>query len=118
MPKKKETDYSPLPRASRRRSPEARENQLIALAYDEAERRIRSGTATSQEIVHFLRMGSSAERRKAELDREELALKREKAEALRAAARIEELYTKAIDAVNTYRSPATAGLTVVEDNDV
>ncbi|MBO7449825.1 MAG: hypothetical protein J6U54_05600 [Clostridiales bacterium] len=51
-----------------------REKQLIALAYDEVERRIRNHEATSQELVHFLRMGSSREKqeRKIMVKNEEL----------------------------------------------
>lgn len=42
------------PRRSRKAlTPEDREQQLIAAAYDLAEERILNGTATSQEIVHF-----------------------------------------------------------------
>ena len=43
-------------------SPEARENQLISLAYDLVEQRLRDGTATSQETVHFLKLGSTKDR--------------------------------------------------------
>lgn len=117
MAKKKEAVSDTSVKPSRRRTPEARENQLIALAYDAAERRLLDGTATSQEIVHLLRMGSAAERRKAELDREQLELMREKAEMLRAAQRSEELYANAIKAVQSYKSPAMT-TTIVEDSDV
>lgn len=53
---------------------EEREKQLIALAYDEVERRIRNHEATSQELVHFLKMGSSREKqeRKIMVKNEEL----------------------------------------------
>lgn len=54
------------------RNDEERENQLIAAAYDLAEKRIREGTASSQEIVHFLKMGSSREKRERKImDRQE-----------------------------------------------
>lgn len=47
------------PRRSRKAlTPEDREQQLIAAAYDLAEERILNGTATSQEIVHFLKLGT------------------------------------------------------------
>ena len=39
-------------------TPEAREQQLISAAYDLVEERILNGTATSQELVHFLKLGS------------------------------------------------------------
>lgn len=37
---------------------EGREDQLIAAAYDLAEKRISRGDASAQEVVHFLRAGS------------------------------------------------------------
>lgn len=47
-------------RATKRpaRTPEERENQLIALSMDLAEKRIRDGSATAQEVTHFLKLGS------------------------------------------------------------
>lgn len=49
-------------------SPEARENQLISLAVDLAEKQLRDGTASSQVITHFLKLGTT----KAELEKEKL----------------------------------------------
>lgn len=83
-------------------TPEGRENELIALAYDAAEERIRNGTASAQEIVHFLRLGST----KAELEKEnmeaEMKLKKAKIEALQASDRLEKLYNEAIEAMKRY----------------
>lgn len=83
-------------------TPEGRENELIALAYDAAEERIRNGTASAQEIVHFLRLGST----KAELEKEnmeaEKELKKAKIEALQASDRLEKLYNEAIEAMKRY----------------
>lgn len=39
-------------------TPEAREQQLIALAVDLAEKQLIEGTASSQVISHFLKLGS------------------------------------------------------------
>ena len=50
--------HKPKRRQAPGRSIESRENQIIRLAYDEAERRIKAHTATSQEITHFLKTGS------------------------------------------------------------
>ena len=94
------------------RTPEARENQLIALAYDVAEERLRNGTATSQEVVHFLRLGSMKERKELELMEKKNELMTAKTEALQSAKRIEELYSDAINAFKTYR-----GTTDEEDYD-
>ena len=83
-------------------SDEARENQLIAMAYDAVEERIKNGTATSQELVHFLRIGT----RKDRLEREILELNKElvkaKTEALQSQKRIEELVTDAMEAFKLY----------------
>ena len=85
-------------------SPEARENQLIALAYDVAEERLRNGTATSQEVVHFLRLGSMKERKELELMEKKIQLDTAKTEALQSAKKVEELYANAISAFKSYRS--------------
>lgn len=83
-------------------TPEARENQLIALAYDEAERRIRGGNASAQEITHFLKLGSSREKleqARLELENEFLVVKRE---ALESQQRVEEMYHEALNAMRSY----------------
>ena len=49
-------------------SPEARENQMISLAVDLAEKQLIEGTASSQVITHFLKLGTT----KAELEKEKL----------------------------------------------
>lgn len=96
---------SPPPRKSRpARTPEARENQLISLAYDVAEERLRNGTATAAEVVHFLRLGSMKERKELELMEKKNELMAAKTEALQSAKRIEELYSNAINAFKSYRS--------------
>lgn len=83
-------------------SPEARENQLISLAYDLAEERLSDKTASSQEVTHFLKLGSS----KAQLEKEKLkqenALLSAKTESLESAKRVEELYDKALKAMKSY----------------
>lgn len=42
-------------------TPEARENQMINLSMELAERQIREGTASAQVITHFLKLGSTRE---------------------------------------------------------
>ena len=102
--KKANETSSNRPKFRPAQSPEARENQLIALAYDVAEERLRNGTATSQEVVHFLRLGSMKERKELELMDRKIELDAAKTEALQSAKRIEELYTNAIAAFKSYRS--------------
>lgn len=84
-------------------TPEARENQLIALATDLAEQQLRDGTASSQVISHFLKLGST----RAELEKEKLRSENElakaKAENLRAQERQDEMFQKAIEAMRLYQ---------------
>jgi len=83
-------------------TPEARENQLISMAYDLAEERMRNGTATSQEITHFLKLGSEKSRMEAEKLRKEVELLKAKTEVLESSKVAEELYSRAIDAMRRY----------------
>lgn len=83
-------------------SPEARENQLIAYATNLAEKQLREGTASSQVIVHYLKLGSSKERLEKQLLAEQVKLAEAKTEAIQSAQRIEELYSDAIEAMKRY----------------
>lgn len=84
-------------------TPGARENQMIAQAMDLAEQQLRDGTASSQIIAHFLKLGSQRERLERERLEEENKLLRAKTEALQSAKNMEEAYTKAIAAMQIYR---------------
>lgn len=84
------------------RSPEERENRMIALAMDLVEQRLLEGTASSAETVHFLKLGSSRERLEQAEKKREIELKAAKTEALESARRIEELYSNAVNAMRKY----------------
>lgn len=83
-------------------SPEARENQLIAYATNLAEKQLREGTASSQVIVHYLKLGSSTSRLEKRLLAEQVKLAEAKTEVLQSSARMEQLYADAIDAMRRY----------------
>lgn len=83
-------------------SPEARENQLISLAVNLAERQLMEGTASSQVITHYLKLATTKERLEREKLEQENALLRAKTEAYESARRVEELYADAIKAFKTY----------------
>lgn len=83
-------------------TPEARENQLISLAMDLVERRLREGTASSQETVHFLKLGSSKEKLEQQILAEQKKLVVAKTSAIESQERIDELYANAIKAMRTY----------------
>lgn len=83
-------------------SPEARENQIIAEAMDAVEERILSRTATSQEYIHFLRLGTEKARLEKEKLRKENELLRAKTDNLEMQKRSEELSEKVINAMKEY----------------
>jgi EAL domain-containing protein (putative c-di-GMP-specific phosphodiesterase class I) len=83
-------------------TPEARENQMISLAVDLAEQQLRDGTASSQVITHYLKLGSTKERIEKEILEKQKELIEAKTQSLQSAQRIEELYTNALDAMRKY----------------
>lgn len=94
-------------------SPEEREMQLADAAYDLAEDQIQSGTASSQVITHFLKMGSTRERLEQERMRHEVELMEVKKEQLEGQKRVEALYGEALEAMRSY-----SGLGPVEQNSI
>lgn len=93
----------PAPKRRKAIDPEARQDQMIALATDLAEEQIRNGTATSQVITHYLKLGTEKTRLERELLEQQVALAKAKTEALESAKDIKELYSKALVAMTTYR---------------
>lgn len=83
-------------------SPEARENQMIAYATNLAEKQLREGTASSQVICHYLKLGSSKERLEKQLLAEQVKVAQAKVEMMETAQNIEKLYADAIDAMRRY----------------
>lgn len=83
-------------------TPEARESQLVSLAVDLAEKQLMEGTASSQVITHYLKLGSTKERIEKEILEEQKKLIEAKTQSLQSAQRIEELYTNALDAMRNY----------------
>lgn len=84
-------------------TPEARENQMISLAIDLVEKRLLDGSASSQETTHFLKLATT----KAKLEKEILEKQKEllaaKTESIKSARRVEELYSKALKAMQNYQ---------------
>lgn len=83
-------------------TPEARENQMISLAVDLAEKQLIEGTATSQVITHYLKLGSTKERLEKDILKQQRSLLEAKTEALKSAKRVEELYADALEAMRHY----------------
>lgn len=94
------------------RSPEAKENQLINMAFRLAEEKLRSGTASSQLITHFLKLATVREQLENDRIRAELELSKAKIKHMEAQATGQELYEQALSAFRSY-----AGTNVEYDND-
>lgn len=81
---------------------EARENQLVSLAVDLAEKQLREGTASPSVITHYLKLGSTKERIEKEILKEQKELISAKTAQIRSQKRVEELYSKALRAMKEY----------------
>ena len=93
-------------------SPEARENQMISLAMDLAEKQLREGTASSQLITEFVKRGATKARLEQEILKEQRELMAAKKESIQSAKRVEELYTNALNAMRRY-----SGQEEMDDNE-
>lgn len=85
---------------------EARENQMIELAMDLVEHRMRHNQASSQEIVHFLRLGCAKSKLETEYLETQKELAQAKTSALKEAKSMSELYAKAMESMHVYRGEA------------
>lgn len=83
-------------------TPEARENQLISLAVDLAEQQLRDGTASSQVVTHYLKLGSVRERLERERLEGENKLLKAKTEALQEQKEYRAVVEEAIKAMRNY----------------
>lgn len=82
---------------------EERENQLVSLAYDRAEQQLRDGSASSQVITHFLKLGTARSEIELEKLRRENELLAAKTAAIESAENQERIYAEAIEAMKKYR---------------
>lgn len=83
-------------------TPEAKENQMISLAIDLAEQQLRDGTASSQVITHYLKLGSTKERIEKEILEKQKDLISAKTKALESAEEMKVLYERALKAMRNY----------------
>ena len=103
MAKSKNCDESTEKRVRRpANNPEVREQQMIALAVDLAEKQLLEGTASSQVITHYLKLGSIREKLEREKLVEENRLLRAKAAAIDSQIETTKLYEDAIRAMKIY----------------
>jgi hypothetical protein len=84
-------------------SPESREQELVSKAIDLAEQQIEAGTASSQVVTHFLKLGSTREQLEQQRIAHENELLKVKRESIESQKRVEELYEGAINAMRAYQ---------------
>ncbi len=85
---------------------EARENQMISYAVNLAEQQLRDGTASSQVITHYLKLGTQRAKLEQEILESQKALLEAKTRSIESGERIEKLYADAISAMRSY-SPSS-----------
>jgi hypothetical protein len=76
---------------------------MISLAERLAEQQMRDGSASAQVITHYLKLGSTREQLEQQRLAGEVELQKAKIEAMASTQRLEEMYTKAMDAFRGYQ---------------
>ena len=102
MGRRKKLDGSSSPQFSPAFDPEERENQMISLAVNLAEQQLREGTASSQVIVHYLKLASTRNKLEEEKIRYETAMLQAKKDALNKSGQLQELMDNALKAFRSY----------------
>lgn len=98
--RKPEEPVVPLPPPAK--TLEGREQQLTAAAYALVEQRIHNGTASAQETVHFLRVGSTEKQAQLEKLKGENDLLRSRVKELESKTSGEAMYAEALKAFRGY----------------
>lgn len=106
-PKRKST--RPIKRGAPAKTVEARESELIGMAVDLAAEQLSAGTASSQVMTHFLKLGTMRAKLEMEKLQKENELLKAKTDALASAKRIEELYSEALTAMRSYKGDESEG---------
>lgn len=83
-------------------TPQAMEDQGVALAMELALQKLRDGTASNQLICHFLKVGSSKEKLERDILVEQKKLVEAKTGSIQSAKKVDEMYAEAIEAMREY----------------
>lgn len=84
------------------RNPRTKENQMISLAFDLAEKKLKDGSASSQLITHFLKLATIREEMEMKRIEADLALANAKIKHMEAQETSAELYENALKAFASY----------------
>ncbi len=102
MATKRITDAEVIRNVRKASTPSARENQIIAAAYDLAEQRILDGSASDTLLREFVKLGSPKEQIERDILERQRDLITAKTEALQAQKSVDELYKEALSAFKSY----------------
>lgn len=103
MAKVKVTSSSSTPKKMRPPlTPEAEENQMVSLAVDLARKQLQEGTASSQVIVHYLKLGTTLAKLEVEKQKADLELTKAKAKSIENSGTSEKIYEEALKAFRGY----------------
>ena len=83
-------------------NPESRQNQMISMAENLAEKWLQDGTAPAQVVTHYLKLGTMRERLELERLKGEIKLQEAKTKALGDVEEIKVMYANALKAMRTY----------------
>lgn len=100
---KNSTEKSVRRRRAPAMTPEDRENMMISLATDVAEKQLREGTASAQVIVHYLKLGTTKHKLEKEVMEEQKKVLSSKAESLDSTKKAAEGYKEVVKAISRYR---------------
>lgn len=109
MGRRKKLDGSSSSQFSPASNPEERENQMISLAVNLAEQQLREGTASSQVIVHYLKLASTRNKLEEEKIKYETAMLQAKKDALNKSGQLQELMANALEAFRSYSGNPEGG---------
>lgn len=99
---RKKRSYAPA------RTPETKENQMISMAFNLAEEKLRDGTASSQLITHFLKLATEREQLEKDRLRAELAVAEAKIDHMKSQVTSQKLYEDALKAFADYSGAHSA----------
>lgn len=84
------------------KTPEGRQNILINLAINLAEKQLRDGSASSQLISHFLKLATVRDQLEIAKLESDITLSKAKVKAIENSSKMEELLSEAISAMKDY----------------
>ena len=102
MPTRKDVEPSDDPIPPPAKTLEGRENQLVNAAFNLAEKRLHAGTASAQETVHFLKLGSVTHQLEKDNLRQENEVLRARVKDMESRKSSDDLYGKALAAFRGY----------------